>query len=89
MKRITIAIVLAAAFLTSCTQNEMAKNFGGSMTINLPANQKLVNVTWKDNEVWYLARPMKADETPETWTFQEKSSYGIQEGTITLVESKK
>jgi hypothetical protein len=87
MKKLAI-ITFASIMLASCTENEMAKNFGGSMTVNLPQGQKLVNITWKENELWYLSKPMSSTDSAETYTFQEKSSYGIQEGTITLKESK-
>ena len=87
MKKILI-IAIAAFALTSCTDNEMAKNFGGSMSFELPKGQKLVNITWKENELWYLSRTMTSTDSVETYTFQEKSSYGIQEGTITIKESK-
>lgn len=87
MKKIAIIAVIAMAF-TSCTENQMAKNYGGSMTMELPAGQKLINLTWKNEEIWYLSRQMKSTDSAEVYTFQEKSSFGIQEGTITLKESK-
>ena len=57
------------------------------MTIAVPADQKLINVTWKETEVWILTRPMRADETPETYSFYEKSTWGLMEGEIKLIES--
>jgi len=70
----------------SCTKNQRAKNFGGNMTITLPCQQKLVNITWKETELWYLTRPMRADETAETSVFQEDSTYNIMEGKVTISE---
>ena len=88
MKRIIILAALAASTLTfnGCTDNQAAKNFGGTMTIDLPPGQKLVNVTWKETQLWYLTRPAKAGETPETLTFSEKSDYGMIEGTVLFKE---
>jgi hypothetical protein len=86
MKRVIILAVLAIATFTGCTENQSAKNYGGKMTIDLPPRQKLVNVTWKETELWYLTRPAKAGEVPETLTFTEKSNYGILEGTIIFNE---
>jgi len=83
MRKIALFAIAAITF-SSCTQNEMAKNYGGSIDLNLPAGQKLVNITWKDNEIWYLSRPMTSKDSVETYSFQEKSSFGIQEGTITI-----
>ena len=71
----------------SCTENTRAKAWGGSMTINLEQNQKLVNVTWKDADMWILTRPMRAGETNETYYFKEKSTFGVMEGQITIIES--
>lgn len=74
--------------LTSCTENSRARTMGGTATIELPKNTELVNVTWKETQLWYLTRPMRADETPETLTFKEKSSLGIVEGTVLFKESR-
>ena len=87
MKKV-ILIASALLMLASCTQNDMAKNWGGSMAVELPAGQKLVNVTWKDTEMWYLYKPMTATDVAESYTFKEKSTYGIREGKVTLIETK-
>lgn len=85
---IVLMIVIGSTSLTSCTENERARMWGGEMTINIPASQKLVNVTWKESEVWVLTHPMRPDETPETYSFYEKSPFGIMEGEIKLIESR-
>ena len=87
MKKIILSIVTIIA-LSSCTENERVKAFGGEGTINLPKGRKLVNVTWKETQVWYLTRPMRQDEVAETYQFQEESSWGMIEGTYNLVETK-
>lgn len=89
MKKITILSLLVVSLLASCSSNEMAKNYGGTMTVTLPPNQKLLNVTWKDANLWYLTREMKVTDSLESYTFQEKSGLGIQEGTVIFIESKK
>lgn len=45
-------------------------------------------ITWKDDSLWYLTRPMTDDDIAETHTFQQSSEFGVFEGTITVVESK-
>lgn len=80
-----IAVILPLT--VSCTENQRAKAWGGNMTINLEPNQKLVNVTWKDADMWILTRPMRAGEINETYKFGEKSTFGMLEGTITIVET--
>lgn len=83
-----ILTALAISLLASCTENSRVKNWGGEGTINLPKGQKLVNVTWKESQIWYLTRPMDSAEVAETYSFHEESSYGVIEGTYTIVESK-
>lgn len=74
------------AFLTGCTENTRAKYYGGTATIQLPKGTKLVTATWKDDQLWYLYRPAKADETAETVVFKENSKYGLVEGKVIFVE---
>lgn len=89
MKYITLimSVLLSLMLLCSCEQG-VTKNFGGSMTLELAPNQKLEMITWKDDSLWYLTRPMTEDDTPETHTFQQSSEFGVFEGTITIVETK-
>ena len=87
MKKLFLAIGVIA-MLGSCTQNERVKNWGGEGTINLPKGRKLVNVTWKGNQVWYLTRSMNSSDVAETYQFSEESSYGVMEGTFNIVETK-
>ena len=85
---IVFVVLIAALLLTGCDQ-AMAREFGGSITLTLEPNQKLEMITWKDDDsLWYLTRPMKEDEEPETHTFQQSSEFGVFEGTVTIVESK-
>jgi hypothetical protein len=87
MKKLFV-IALVAISLASCTENSRVKNWGGEGTINLPKGQKLVNVTWKETQIWYLTRPMDSTDVAETYQFHEESSYGVMEGTYTIVETK-
>lgn len=85
----TLITTCAIVLLSSCTENERAKSYGGTQTINLQAKTKLVNVTWKEgSSMWILTRPMREDETPETLTFTEKSGFGLVEGKVIINESK-
>ncbi len=81
-----VIIALTAMCLTGC--HGTTKNFGGSMTLRLQPNQKLEEITWKDDSLWYLTRPMREDEVAETHTFQQDSEWGVFEGIVTIVESK-
>lgn len=85
MKKLAIiAIILFAA--AGCTENSRAKKWGGTAKYDLPAGKKLVNATWKDDELWLLYRERRANEPIETYHFAEKSSWGIIEGTYIINE---
>ena len=82
-----VVAMMGLVFLSGCTEQERAKKFGGSASLDLPAGTKLVTVTWKEGgNLWYLTRPMRPEETPETYIFKESSSYGIMEGSVTIKE---
>jgi hypothetical protein len=87
MKKVILAIGVIA-MLGSCTENNRVKNWGGEGTINLPKGRKLVNVTWKNTQVWYLTRPMTSTDVAETYQFHEESSWGVMEGTYNIIETK-
>ena len=87
MKKVILSLILGT-MVVSCSENSRVKNWGGEGTINLPKGQKLVNVTWKETEVWYLTRTMDSNDVAETYQFQEESSWGVMEGTYTIIESK-
>ena len=87
MKKLFLAIVMGV-MVTSCTENARVKQWGGEGNINLPKGRKLVNVTWKENQVWYLTRPMNSNDVVETYQFQEESSWGVMEGTYNIIETK-
>lgn len=87
-KKILFVLITLSLFTCGCTEQTMTREFGGDMTVHLPANVKLEEITWKDDCLWYLTRPMREDENPETHLFQESSSFGVFEGTVTIVEKK-
>lgn len=84
-KNILLSIVAALAF-ASCTENERAKQFGGTMKVDLPANTEFVTATWKNDELWYIHRPRKQGETIDTITMQEDSVFGLMEGKVIFNE---
>ena len=83
---VIIAVIMCAAYLSGC--QGAVKSMGGSMILELPAGVKLEEITWKDDSLWYLTRPMREGEEPETHTFQQSSEFGVFEGTVTVVETK-
>ena len=87
MKKILV-IALAIGIFTSCTDNQMARGWGGKETITIEKGQKVVQASWKDGDLWILTRPMTESDVAETWTYSEKSNMGIMQGEIKFVESK-
>jgi hypothetical protein len=86
-KKIVICmVVMSFLLLTGC--QSATKSFGGSMTLKLEPGEKLEEITWKDDSLWYLTRPMREDEEPETHTFKQSSEFGVFEGTVTVVETR-
>ena len=83
-----ICVFALAIFTVGCTDNVRTKFWGGTTTHNLPAGQKLVNVTWKEANIWYLTRPMNSNDTAETYMFQENSSFGVLEGKVLIQEHR-
>ncbi len=79
---IALCILIAG---TGCTGNQMARSYGGIETVELPVGQRLVNLTWKETNLWILTEN-KPGKTPTTYSFKEKSPLGIVEGEVVIVE---
>lgn len=90
IKELLLFIVFGifASGIYSCTENQMAKNYGGTMKIHLPKGQKLENITFKETNVWYLTRPMLPTDSAVLHTFKEESNFGVMSGTILIYETK-
>lgn len=90
MKKLFILIAAIAVTLgiTSCTEQERTRTFGGTMEINLEPGEKLMMATWKESDLFYLTEPMEPDYQPKRKTFKESSSYGIMESKIVFVETR-
>lgn len=90
---IICAVMILCAYIfffsmAGCTENTRVKKMGGKMTVDLPANQKLINVTWKETDIWILTKPMTSKDSVEIYNFTEKSTLGILEGEITFKETR-
>lgn len=88
MKKVIFAIAIFLITLTACTENMKVKEFGGSSEMYLQKGEKLVVMTWKDNNLWILTKPMTDTDIAETYTFSESSSFGVWEGTYIVHEVK-
>lgn len=84
--RTQLAIALALTlFVPSCTCNRMARSFGGTQKIELKEGQRVVNCTFKEDDIWVLYRN-DTTTPPDTLSFAEHSSYGLLQGTVLLIE---
>jgi hypothetical protein len=72
--------------LTGC--QAVTKDLGGTTTITLEPGEKLEEITWKDDSLWYLTRPMRSDESPERHEFKQSTNFGVLEGTVIIIESR-
>lgn len=83
-------IAIGGMTIAGCTENSSARNWGGTMNYTVPKGQKVTNVTWKEEDLWVLTRPMKPEETPEVWTFTEDTANVLwqKSGKVILTESR-
>lgn len=83
-----LGIVMMLVFSLAGCEQGMTKSFGGNMTIELDPGVKLQTIDWEDDSLWYLTRPMREDEEPETYVLKQSSEFGIFEGTVKIIESR-
>lgn len=86
MKKL-IVILLMFLCLTSCDQY-ITRTMGGTTKIELEPGEKLVEATWKGDDIWYLVEPMDSDYVPKTKTFKESSRIGVLEGKVIFYEKR-
>jgi hypothetical protein len=79
MKKLFV-LALGVAALASCTENERARRFGGTEEVDLKPNEVVLNVTWKEAEMWICTQ----DTVTGVTYFREKSAWGVMEGTVIL-----
>ena len=79
MRKLTmVAITLLA--LASCTDNQRARNFGGTETIKIEPQEKFINITWKKDNLWVIVQ----DTITGTIYAKEKSSFGVIQGKVII-----
>lgn len=85
---VVILGIFLFSILRGCSSQSMTKNWGGEMNVPLEPNQKLVEVTWKEDNLWFLTRQMSDDDIAESYQFYEKDTLGILEGCVNIYERK-
>ena len=82
MKRLLFLLMLLIAIVvgvSSCTESERAKNFGGKEDITLKPSEQFVNATWKHDNLWLVTKDTLTNE----YIMREKSS-NVWEGEIRI-----
>jgi hypothetical protein len=77
MKKLLLVFIVLFSLL-SCTENQRARNFGGTETVDLPKNRILLTATWKQDDLWILSKDTLTNQV----FFNEKSNWGVLNGTI-------
>ena len=67
--RKAILFLMFIILLSSCTQNKRTRTFGGKEEIQLKPNEKLMNITWKESNMWVLTE----DTVTKIKYFREKN----------------
>lgn len=79
MRKLTmVAITLLA--LVSCTDNQRARSFGGTETVKLEPNEKFINITWKQDNLWIIVQ----DTVTGNYYAREKSNFGVLQGKVVI-----
>ena len=86
MKKILFALLMFLC-LTSCGQS-ITRTMGGTTKIELASGEKLVEVTWKGDDIWYLVEHMDSNYVPKTKIFKESSRIGVLEGKVIFYEKR-
>lgn len=82
-----VLLVFTMALLSGC--GTIARHWGGTMDVDLPANVKLVNCQWDAHDnLWYITKTMTQQDVQETYEFKEDSNFGVMNGTVIIKEHK-
>lgn len=85
MKILKLVLLFIVIILASCTENRMARNYGGTSSFTLEPNEKFINITWKGDDLWIIVQ----DTVSGIYYAKEKSSYGLMEGKIIINSNNK
>lgn len=90
MKKFWLGIfaIIAISFCGSCTPNQLAREYGGTVKVKVEPGYKVTSATWKGQDLFYFVEPMEEDYTPKEKKFIESSSFGIIESTVIFTESR-
>ena len=87
MKKTICILLLTTAVICCSGCQSAARNLGGDITLELDPGLKLEEITWKEDSLWYLTRPMRDNESPEKHVFKQNSEWWLFEGSVTVIEN--
>lgn len=79
MRKISM-VAITLLTLASCTDNQRARSFGGTETIKIEPQEKFINITWKQDNLWIIVQ----DTVTGTIYAKEKSSFGVMQGKVII-----
>lgn len=80
MKKALLAITILFTIITGCTDNQRARKYGGKEELELKPNEVLMNITWKESNMWVLTK----DTITNIKYFRESSNWGVWQGEIMI-----
>lgn len=80
--------MLSVGIYVGIDNQAVTKTMGGTTTVTLEPNRKLVSLSWKGNNLWVLSRNMEPREAPNVYHYDESSRFGVLEGRVIVIESK-
>ena len=83
-----VVIGVFCLIVSSCTENQRARQFGGTIKVKVKNGFKVTSATWKNEDLFYFIEPMESDYKPKTKYFVEESSFGIIESNVEFIESR-
>lgn len=85
---IVIGCLIGGYLIFHSCDNQIAREYGGTVTVKVDPGYKVTVATWKQNELWYFIEPMEETYTPKTKYLKESSEYGMLEGKVVFKESR-
>lgn len=82
MKKILFIFLL---ILCSCTDNQRARNFGGTEVVYLENNEEFINITWRQNSLWIIVK----DAISGDFYARESSPFYNKEGKVSIKNYEK
>ena len=86
MKKLIFILTLSLCLVSR--EQTITRSFGGTTVVELEPGEKLVEVTWKGDDIWYLVEPMDSNYIPKTKVFKENSRFGTLEGKVIFNEKR-